>query len=1769
MKHSIKKLDRFRYKNKVMVNKHIKRKMIMDFSKRVIAGLMSLAICFPAIPAGDTYAEGQDFSCCELLIEAPGPEFFTEDTEIVSCYNGIYLTRYSDAYATEEAYAYYSQISGLVEVNGSFRANGDEETGSQIEYIIGEEASSTDANMADCEDSVVIPETENGDFAGVFPEEENDESAGVFQINENEIDAFSYIDDIPVSDCSGCIALIDTGAGGSSVVRAISVLGGSVADDNGHGTTLANAISEANPSARILSIKALDSRSIGTVSDVYAAIEYAISSNAAVINLSMCSTAVADSELLRTAVNDAISRGIIVVASAGNNNRDAGCYTPANIGTVYTIGSADSEGNKTSTSNYGAVVDYYVVAESTSVAAARFSAYILDGIDSLSTRTDVFTREYVETEQDKKTELDKENEDKPEYEEIFDAEIKTDIDSNSEECETRPINSYVDDSEGGSDRKSSSQVISPDLQIVSKSVSEEGSSSESSYNKYSEDEKNSFYSVPSIKDEDGNALPHTSIMGLSTPSTSEFASEILLRGAITEESSWADCLNAIYGLSVTNQAVDSRPAGYPRWINATGMTINNGTGSGVSSNYTGAIADFGTLTAYDGNSMDSFALYGADDPSIVHTACYDHHIGIDKPVPPLGVQSIESINFEYAGYDANGWYYYAAVIKDWENTGHQRIFAYLCIKVKDISVDETYYYGFGVKKTDAETGDVIGGVTFDVYTSGWEIKIGSVTTSESDGIGVLRWTDVNYYGTDFMVMLKETDAPEGYKDNIGKIYGPYGVKGASVWPSPCTDGQFEIDAVGIEADVTNDHDLYFYGIGVDKKDEKSDKPLSGIKFDVYASNNLNSERLGSTITTDVNGTGYTSWTRKDNSAQEVYIYESYAPYPYSENIGKWYGPFDADGPSSTEKTNYRIYSIKNTPDYKGYVGVIKKDTISNKNIKGVVFDIYTEQKLSSTKLASITTGENGKGTASWSSVNKYTTVYAYEKSAPFPYDENVGKWYALAVSETENGITYKEAGNSTSYSLELIKGSSDAAITKDNPNYDLDGTIYEIYRSRDNSLCGSIEIDSDGHTKKSLDITRWMDPKDDGGYKDTSFYYKETAVGKNYSSVNLEKTGTFTVLATERIKSVNVTDIPSIDTVPITIIKKDATEAETDLSGVEFTINYYMLDAADDTEFTLEELLENEPTRSWVIETDSDNTAVLDNEHKVSGDDYYTDSETGAIGIPLGWLTIQETKEPSGYLINDEMSLVKIDSKAAAENKLHIISSNIMDEDGTGTVIEIPIRADVALDKLDYESGESMSDVEFEITNVTTGESHIIKTDENGNYDSSKVIHSSEGGLWFSKYLDGSEGTVNDDLGALPIGDYEIRELSTDSNQGYQLEGVKKFSVTEDDNGRIFKIYDADASESEEKIHNVKVPKLKTTANVVETDSHTIALNTPETIEDKVEYWYLESGESYTLLGRLMVKEADGTFHPYKKLEKQGDGTYKETDKELTSVLSFKTGTEYSRSRFEQCGVKTMVFENVMALEKDSGKTYVVFEYLYKGEYDDTTIKDAGEPYIKHEEDIYEQTIFVPKFSTTASDKADGDKEVEVDTDVTVTDKVVCEGLTQDSQYTLKGWLVNKKTGDKVYVNGKPVTSEKTFTATGEKTEVVLEFTFNTKGLADTEIVVFEECFNADGILMGWHKDLEDSGQTFKVKPADTPPVEESKKQEPETKTASVTPMTETTTEAAPVVEKNVVSNVTSVPRTGDDLAIQIFAAILLISGIASVYILYKKRKIHNDSDKD
>lgn len=267
-----------------------------------------------------------DFSSGRLLIL--GDVIIDKENEI-SEYDGIHLMQYDDTETAKNAYSYYYGKAELVE------------TDSVVSVATGE--GSVDAVAS------VMTESDNP-----FTELENSEST---------------------SGGKNVIALIDTGVNGS-VSSSVSMIGDDTSDSNGHGTRMAQLIKETNPDAQIMSIKALGADGTGDASAIIAAIKYAVQNNAGIINLSVSALKNSDYDLVAKAIAEAQSKGIKVVAAAGNKSMDASHFIPAGIDGVITIGAADKNGERLASSNYGDCVEYNVIADSTSEAAAIYSALL-------------------------------------------------------------------------------------------------------------------------------------------------------------------------------------------------------------------------------------------------------------------------------------------------------------------------------------------------------------------------------------------------------------------------------------------------------------------------------------------------------------------------------------------------------------------------------------------------------------------------------------------------------------------------------------------------------------------------------------------------------------------------------------------------------------------------------------------------------------------------------------------------------------------------------------------------------------------------------------------------------------------------------------------------------------------------------------------------------------------------------------------------------------------------------------------------------------------------------------------------------------------------------------------------------------------------------------------------------------------------------------------------------------------------------------------------
>ena len=111
----------------------------------------------------------------------------------------------------------------------------------------------------------------------------------------------------------------------------------------------------------------------------------------------------------------------------------------------------------------------------------------------------------------------------------------------------------------------------------------------------------------------------------------------------------------------------------------------------------------------------------------------------------------------------------------------------------------------------------------------------------------------------------------------------------------------------------------------------------------------------------------------------------------------------------------------------------------------------------------------------------------------------------------------------------------------------------------------------------------------------------------------------------------------------------------------------------------------------------------------------------------------------------------------------------------------------------------------------------------------------------------------------------------------------------------------------------------------------------------------------------------------------------------------------------------------------------------------------------------------------------EGEKEVDPLDKVTLTDTVSYTGLVPGKEYKVTGVLMDKETGEQLLVNGKEITAETTFIAETKNGSVDVTFIFDATGLHGKEIVVFEDLYR-ENVLLATHADINDEGQTVKIK---------------------------------------------------------------------------------------
>lgn len=437
-------------------------------------------------------------------------------------------------------------------------------------------------------------------------------------------------------------------------------------------------------------------------------------------------------------------------------------------------------------------------------------------------------------------------------------------------------------------------------------------------------------------------------------------------------------------------------------------------------------------------------------------------------------------------------------------------------------------------------------------------------------------------------------------------------------------------------------------------------------------------------------------------------------------------------------------------------------------------------------------------------------------------------------------------------------------------------------------------------------------------------------------------------------------------------------------------------------------------------------------------------AQTENRALPYGTYEMQEVKPGEGYLHTDQ---------AVRHFTIRQDGQVVEYRDGDVAYNQV-IRGDLQFIKVG-EGGEAnmgrFANVAFKLISETTGEEHIVVTDENGEVRTetewnphSQNTNGNDGvedesawndhaGTWFGLTTEGWMVDVQDELCALPYDTYTLEELPCKGNQGYELVKVPNITISRN-NTTIYLGTIDDQFEG--------VPEIGTTATV--DGEHTAEPAGEVTLIDTISYKNLKVGETYKISGVLMDKE---TGEPLLVGEQQ-----------VTAELEF---TPIS----SEGSVEPAYTFDVSAL---AGKSVVVFEDLYQDENvvaSHADINDEGQTV----------TFGQPEIGTTAT--IDGEKTAQPSEQVTITDTVEYSSLTVGQEYTLKGVLMDKSTGEPLQVNDQQVTSEATFIPAESNGTVDVLFTFDATGLERKSLVVFETLFQGETEIAG-HEDIEDEGQT-------------------------------------------------------------------------------------------
>ena len=501
------------------------------------------------------------------------------------------------------------------------------------------------------------------------------------------------------------------------------------------------------------------------------------------------------------------------------------------------------------------------------------------------------------------------------------------------------------------------------------------------------------------------------------------------------------------------------------------------------------------------------------------------------------------------------------------------------------------------------------------------------------------------------------------------------------------------------------------------------------------------------------------------------------------------------------------------------------------------------------------------------------------------------------------------------------------------------------------------------------------------------------------------------------------------------------------------TVHHVILKYKDqNTELITESLkITNKPTKVELVKTDKEtgkpmegvefaiwNKAMYEaaeNEDQAMAlvQSFVTDKDGKIVieNLAPGTYCIQEKKTLAGYVLNEKIYEIVVDKEGRIEGKdvgkleisnvpTKLIGTKAKDQD-TQTQEAIPKKETTFVDTVEFKDlqiGQEYT-IKGTLMDKATGKPLLI----NG-----KEVTAEK--TFTAKEKDGSVDVVfTFDASAL---------------KGKQIVVFEKVFIEDKEI-----LAHEDLSDKEQTV-TFPESKIRTTAKDQDTKTQEAIPKKKTTIVDTVTYENLIAGQEYTIKGKLMLKE---TGEPL-----MVDG--KEVTAEKTFVPEKPNGSVDVKFMFDASALK--------------GKQVVVFEKLYV---------DKTEVAVHEDIEDKGQTVEFPDSSigTTARDQESGTHEGVAKKKVTIIDTVSYQNLIVGQEYTVKGKLMLKETGEPLLIDGKEVTAEKTFVPEAAEGSVDMEFTFDASKLNKKSVVVFEKVY-ADETEVTAHEDLEDEGQTVKYK---------------------------------------------------------------------------------------